>query len=75
MNFASMANVHGTGSGAISSLIVVAAVGLVCGFSAGGDAVIYFARPAAGFSLIVALLLVCSVVRFERRQQPGERHE
>jgi hypothetical protein len=28
----------------------------------------YIARPTAGLSLIVALLLACSIVRFERRQ-------
>jgi hypothetical protein len=46
-----------------------------CGFSVGVDAVICFTGPAAGFFLIVALLLVCSVVRFQGRHQLGERYE
>ncbi len=68
MNFASIANVHGPDLVAVAPLIFVAAAGLVFGMSVGGDAEIYFARPAAGLSLIVALLLACSILRFERRQ-------
>jgi hypothetical protein len=68
MNFASIANVRGPDLGAVAPLIFVAAAGLAFGLSVGGDAEIYFARPAAGFSLIVALLLVYSILRFERRQ-------
>jgi hypothetical protein len=68
MNFASIANVHGPDLGAVAPLIFVAAAGLALGLGVGGDAEIYFARPAAGFSLIVALLLVYSILRFERRQ-------
>jgi ABC-type transport system involved in cytochrome c biogenesis permease component len=68
MNFVNIANVEGPDLGAITPLIFAAVVGLVVGFSVGGDAELYFARPAAGFSLIVALLLAGSIVRFERRQ-------
>jgi hypothetical protein len=68
MNFASIFDVHGPDLGAVAPLIFVAAAGLVFGLSVGGDAEIYFARPAAGFSMIVALLLACSIARFERRQ-------
>jgi len=63
MNFASIAYVHGTDSGVIASNILVAAVELV--FSVVDNAVNYFARRGASFFLIVALLLVWSIVRFE----------
>ena len=65
MNFASIAYVHDTDSGAISSNIFVAAVELV--FSVVDNAVNYVTRPAAGSLLIVPLLLVWSIVRFEVR--------
>jgi hypothetical protein len=65
MNFASIAYVHDTDSGAVSSNIFVAAVELVSGVV--DNAVNYFARPAAGSVMIVALLIVCSIVRFEVR--------
>jgi hypothetical protein len=68
MNFASIFDVHGPDLGAVAPLIFVAAAGLVFGLSVGGDAEIYIARPTAGLSLIVALLLACSIARFERRQ-------
>jgi hypothetical protein len=68
MNIARIAYVDGPDLGAIVPFIFTAAAGLAFDLIVGGDAEIYFARPAAGFSLIVALLLVGSIVRFERRQ-------
>jgi hypothetical protein len=47
----------------------------VCGFSVGVDAVICFTKSTAGFFLIVALLPVCSIVRFQGRHQLGKRYE
>lgn len=70
MNFASIACVHGIDPGAIASNILIAAVEPV--FSVVDNAVNYLARSGAGFFLIVALLFVWSIVRFERRQYPRE---
>ena len=53
---------------AIFALILVAAMEMAFAFSAGGDHLIYFATGLGSFFLIVALLFVWSVVRFERRQ-------
>ncbi len=63
MNFASIACVDGTDSGAVSSSIVAAAVELV--FGVVDNAVSYFARSGASLFPMVALLLVWSIVRFE----------
>jgi ABC-type transport system involved in cytochrome c biogenesis permease component len=68
MSFASIASIHDPVLGAMDRLIFVAVAALVFGMSVGGDAEAFFARPAAGLSLIVALLLAGSIVRFERRQ-------
>jgi hypothetical protein len=71
MILAGTADVHGTDLVAIVSLIVVAAVELACGFSVGGDTLIYLERPVAGFLAIAALLFVWSDVRSEHGQRLG----
>jgi hypothetical protein len=72
MNFASINIINncvrGPDLGAIVPFIYVAAAVLVFGSCVGGYAEIYIARPTAGLSLIIALLLACIIVRFERRQ-------
>ncbi len=60
MNFARIADVRNPDFGAIASSIFIAAIELVCAYSAGGDSAIYFFRPAADFFLIVALLFIWS---------------
>jgi len=75
MNLGNSTCAHDPDLGAIAPLVFIAAAQLVCGLSVKGTALIYFVGPAAGFSLIVALVLISSIVRFERRQQAGERRE
>lgn len=60
---------------ALASLILVTAVELAFAYRIGGDSLTYFAESAASLFLIVVLLLSWSTVRFERRQEPEERHE
>jgi len=75
MYFARIVDEYGPEVGAIVTLIYVASVELVCGFSSGDYAVACIARPAAGSFLILAVLLAWSIVRLERRRSPDAHHE
>lgn len=74
MNITRIVDEYGPEVGAIATLIYVASVELVCGFSSEDYAVACIARPAAGSFLVLAVLIAWSIVRFERRRS-GEAHD
>jgi len=75
MNVTRIVDEYGPEVGAIATLIYVAAIEMVCGFSSDDYAVACVARPAAGSFLILAVLITCCIVRFEQRRSAKEHHE
>lgn len=73
MDFSRIADVQGSDFGAVFANIFFAVVELV--FGVGDNAVNHVTQPAAGFFLIVALMFVWSIVRFELRHRPAARHK
>ena len=67
MTFAKLANVYDPELGAIAALVFVAAVELLCSLYPGDDGASYIAQCAAGCFLVLAILVVMSIVRFERQ--------
>jgi hypothetical protein len=75
MNFTRIANEYGPEIGAMATLMFVASVELICEIGSGDYAVACITRPAAGSSLLLAVLLALNIAWFECRRSAKAGHE